>query len=384
MLGFRWLATQAGAPDDSRYQEAVDHLADVNRVVLQNFPKPNDQFQEPRAALQQYVDDWLRRRTSNRVVVMVHGFDFDVSKFSADTGQATGAADDPYNRVFAQPGHELAPVRPESWLPIVGETDEAGTQLADCAIAFGWDSDYSFFGPHGCLENGYQYAALDVAPTAARALASVLASLRGKDLQVDLLAHSLGTRVTCQALRRLAGAGIANLLHRVVLLEGSEYSVDAYDAVRRHPATEFISIGNQEDDWPPRGAWISHPYRFNGTPPQWVIGYQGIGPFDNLADLQIDRKNVQDWALQHGYTLLSGPAVQGDQTRGEHWAGYIHAGNRALLTDLFRKPELSPAWFRANGAPLGFQYNGYGQLAGVDVPLMPATCEERTRLYRIA
>ena len=233
MLGFRWLATEAGAPDDSRYLTAVDRLADIDRKMLQEFPKVNAAFAAPSPDLQNYVDSWLGRRDLRYVVVMVHGFDYDVSAFNRDTGQPVDPRNDPYNLVFALPGKELAPVKPQSWLPIVGETDDGGNLLADRAIAFGWDSDYSFFGAHACLENGYQYAALDVAPLAGRALATLIATLRDKGMAVHVLSHSMGTRVTCQALRQLADAGITNIVHRVVLLEGAEYSIDAYDAVRR-------------------------------------------------------------------------------------------------------------------------------------------------------
>ncbi|MDR3538381.1 MAG: alpha/beta hydrolase [Acetobacteraceae bacterium] len=377
MLGFRWLAAYAGAPKDDGYAAAIDRLVAIDRTGLQDFVRGAPPLAPPNVALQQAVDGWLGGRGLRRVVVMVHGFQFDVSALNAEDASATTPADDPFNRVYAAPGHELAPVRPESWLPIAGETDEAGTLLSDCTIGFGWDSDYSFIGESAGLENGFQYALLDVAPLAARALATLIATLQNKGLAVEVIAHSMGTRTACQALRLLADGGLTHLVSQILLIEGSEFSVDAYDAATRLPNTQFYNVGNQHDTWPPLGAKEAHPFRFNGTLAAQVVGYQGIAPLANVADIQIDRRDLRDWAATQGYALQAGPVTVNGVTRAEHWAAYIHADNRRFLRDMLVRPDRSVAWLRDTRAPLGFTYAGYGLLAGVAIPPMPQSREER-------
>jgi hypothetical protein len=372
MLGFRWVFQPAGAPDNDTYINGVDRLCDGAGTPLQGFAKPAAALAPPSALVQGAVDRWLGDRGLDRAVVMVHGFDFRVAPGGAPE-------DDPFQRVYAAPGHQAGdPVQPESWLPIVGETDEAGTPLADCAVAFGWDSLFSFLGDGGCLQSGFQYGCLEVAPLASKALATVLTAFQNKPVRLSVMAHSLGTRTAVQALRRLADAGLDGLVERIVLIEGSEFSVDAFDAARRLPTTAFFNIGNQKDHWPPRGAWDCHPFRYNGTAAQRVISRDGVtDDLPNLVDLQLDRGTLRTWATAQGYDLDPTPVTQNGQTREEHWAAYIHAGNRRFIRDLLRAAERTPAWFRANQAPTGFASDTYGGLRGVAIPSLPQTCAAR-------
>jgi hypothetical protein len=379
MLGFRWMATLAGAPDDSRYASAHDTLADHARTPLQALPKAATGAALPTPPLQAAVDTWLAQARRRRVAVMVHGFQFDVSA-NHPGGGPTADLDDPFHRVYAAPGASLGPVQPEVWLPLVGETDEAGNLLEDCAIGFGWDSDYEPLGGYAALENGFQFACLDMAPLAGRALATVLMTLQGKGVAVELISHSLGTRVACQSLRFLADAGITHLVQKVLYIEGSEFTSDAIDAAHRLPGTEFFNIGNQDDRLPPLGAFSCHPFRFNNSSSQFTIAHAGIGKLPNVTDLQIDRQSLLQWAAQQGYALDPRPVTQGIHTSGEHWASYIQPGNRKLLTDIMTRPDRTCAWFRDQAAPLGFSRYGYGPTDGYVIPPMPATAAERRAL----
>ena len=60
---------------------------------------------------------------------------------------------------------------------------------------------------------------------AAQALAAVLGILAAENIQVDVLAHSLGTRLFTQTVAALGGTD--GPLNNVILLDGAEYSVDA-------------------------------------------------------------------------------------------------------------------------------------------------------------
>ena len=376
MLGFRWMATVAGAPDDPAYATASDTLADLDRNTLQELPKAGQAAAVPARATQAYIDAWLPRVAGRRVAVMVHGFEFDVSVNKPDGGRAL-PADDPFNRVYAAPGRSLAVVTPESWLPLVGETTESGEPIGECAIGFGWDSDYALLGGDACLANGFQFACLDMAPLAGRALATVLMALQGKGFAVELISHSLGTRVACQALRCLASQGVTHLVQKVVYIEGSEFTVDAIDCALRMPGTDFFNIGNQDDGLPPDGAFSCHPFRYQYSAEQFTIAHAGIADLVNVVDLQIDRAPLRQWAAAQGWALDPGPVTAGGETRAEHWAGYIHPGNRALLTDIMVRADRPAAWFRDQRAPMGFSRFGYGPALGCSVPVMPATAAQR-------
>ncbi len=376
MLGFRWMAFVAGAPDDRRYAAAHDTLGDIARTPLQLCPKAADGVAVPERSLQEPVDRWLRQGHRRRIVVMVHGSPLRVS--ARDPGGRTlNDRDDPYHRVFAPPGRSLGPVQPESWLPLVGETDDFGSPIEDRAIGFGWDAEHGSPGDYAGLANAFQFACLDIAPLAGRALATLLLTLHGRGLPVEIISHGLGARVACQALRCLADEGITALVRKVLYLEGVEFTADAIDAACRLPDTEFFNIGNQDDLLPPRTAVACHPFRFNNTPSQFIIARHGIGALPNVADLQIDRPALRRWAAARGYALDPSARGDGPQRCEPHWAAYLHPGNRRLLTDIMMRPDRPVSWFREGAAPLGFTRHGYGPTEGYAIPPMPATMAAR-------
>src|SRR5262249_13029453 len=140
MLGVRWIATRAGAPDSDEYETAVDTLCALEDGPLQEFPKRVEETVAAEPKLAAAVAAWAAKAKPQRIGVMVHGFDFDVGDIVNGKVTAGAPEDDPFRRVFAKPGEELADIRPESWLPIVGESD-----AQECAVAFGWDSAAKFF-----------------------------------------------------------------------------------------------------------------------------------------------------------------------------------------------------------------------------------------------
>lgn len=376
MLGFRWMACVAGAPDDVRYAAAHDTLADSARRPLQHCRKAASGVAAPEPSLRQHVDQWLHGSTRRRVAVMVHGSRLGVSERHPGGGPAQDR-DDPFNRVFAPPGRSLGPVQPESWLPLVGETDDFGSPIEDCAIGFGWDAEYESIGDYAGLANATQFACLDMAPLAGRALATVLLSLLGNNVPVDIISHGLGARVACQALRCLADEGITHLVQKVLYMQGAEFTADAIDAARRLPGADFFNVGNQDDLLPPGTAVACHPFRFNNTRSQFIAARDGIGALPNVADLQIDRAVLRRWAAARGYALDPSAGGEGTHRCPPHWAVYLHPGNRRLLTDIMTRPDRPVAWFRDGAAPLGFARDGYGPTEGYAIPPMPATAAAR-------
>lgn len=371
MLGFRWIAQHAGAPDSPAYRTAVDELHGSDGTPLLALPKTASGLPEPGATLTACVADWLNRRGKGRAVVMVHGFDFDPGS-DVDPGNA----DDPYNGVYANPTVSGR----ESWLPIVGETDEAGNPLADIAVAFAWTSvgSMSQYGS-ACWSNLYQYPVFDLAPLAARALAAVIRTLVDAGVPVDVFAHSLGTRTATEAIGVLAANGYAAAVGRAMLLGGAQFSVDARDALAS-ATTNVFSFASQSDPvlkW--GGITGCAPYREMATQEARVIGRDGMEATARWIDLQCDRTPAQQgtsfnawFQARYGATLTDKP-----DERGPHWAYYRQPGNRVILSKMLVQAGLTPPAMRADGVIDGVvRAGGYGDLTA-PVPPTPQTCAER-------
>lgn len=371
MLGFRWIAQHVGAPDSPAYPTAVDELRDYDGNALLPLPKTATGLPEPSEALTRCVSAWLAKRGKGRVVVMVHGFDFDPSA-TVDPDNN----DDPYNGVYANPTVSGR----ESWLPIVGETDEAGNPLADIAVAFCWTSigSMSQYGS-ACWSNLYQYPVFDLAPLAARALAAVIRTLVDQGVPVDVFAHSLGTRTATEAIRLLAANGYAAAVRRAILVGGAQFSVDARDALAG-ATTDVFSFASRSDPvlkW--GGVTGCHPYRLVATQEARVIGRDGMEPTAHWIDLQCDRTPAQQsvgfnawFQARYGATLSDTP-----DERGAHWAYYRQPGNRVILAKMLTQDGLTPPSMRADGVIEGVvRPGGYGDLTA-PVPPTPMTCAAR-------
>jgi hypothetical protein len=319
------------------------------------------------------VTEWVGRRGNGRCVVMVHGYAYDPSD-DADED------DDPYQRVFGRPGETFG--EGESWLPIVGETDDDGGDLADIAVGFGWTSrvDMAEYA-HAGWNNPYQYAALDLTVEASLTLALLIRALSDAGLTVDVLAHSLGTRTTVQALRRLGETDAGGAVRRAVLMAGSEFSLDTRDAMKA-VTTDVYNFVIEDDfvlNWGAEEA--CHPFRRVNATESRVIGAGGMAPSADWLDLQLDRRRRERrsefdaWFEDLGYELSPEPT----RGRGQHWAHYLHDGNRALMRDILANDQMTLRWFRENGVIEGVTHPRYAILEGA-VPHTPQTSDERRRI----
>ena len=270
-------------------------------------------------------------------------------------------------------------------MPLAGECDELGGNRHDVAIAFAWLSsgtlnDYST----ACWSNAYQFAVLDLAPLCASALATVLAHLAGTGTKIRILAHSLGTRVTTQAIGLLQQAGHQTSIDRAIFLGGAEFCVDAA-AVFAGCSFDVINVGSRADAVLHLGAEQGcHPVRPNNSLSACVIGREGLGANPRWLDLQLDSAAVVTW-------FASGAAPTGQRyaldARAEdevhphatlnHGAYYTNVGNRLLVRDLVQDPRMTVAGLTAAGVPNGFASIVYGQLNNQPVPPTPLTCAER-------
>ena len=384
MLQLIYSATAAGAPN--QYGDATDTLRAGNGSILQEFPKAQPGFAAPAAGLAARIDAWLEGRGAqlgrvggpDPVVVMVHGYLF-------DPGSADPNASSPFGSVYGLPpavSHHM------SWLPLVGECDDSGQNLAENAIAFAWKSQAGLFEyGNACWSNSYQYAAFDLATLAARALAATLAYLATKpDLKVRVLAHSLGTRTFTQSIGLLEGRMLANL-ERAVLLDGAEFCVDAahnfagcgFDVFNITSGTDEVLRSGAEQ--------FCHPIRGVGELEACVIGREGLGGNDRWLDLRLDNALLARWLTNGGvpsggsYNISSVADENSHPSAGlGHWACYTNDGNRKLVRDLLLSDSMTVASLGESGVPSGTGLPTYGKFNGVPVPPTPQTNTDRLRI----
>jgi len=248
--------------------------------------------------------DWLKLRfrigATDRPVVLVHGFDYDPRARSLDNPHWQGAEG---LGSFARWRRDLAPDR----TPRLG---------------FGW---YSV--PAGLLGvlaawrhrrwNRYRYA-WDLAAEAGQALSVMLRRLGGP---VDVLCHSLGSRVVIEALT----AGTAVPVQNVVFMNGAEFAVPAGLCARANSHIRFVNLVVVADEVLAKLDTAFAPVSGQGPP----IGLEGLSPKapDNWIDIALDHSEVQLWGASHGWHL------QGDNPKkyADHWFTFRHAGNHGLI-----------------------------------------------------
>jgi len=377
VLILRYATVPAGAPDS--YGNAADPLQDANHLTLQQFPKAEDEAPPANPALASTIDTWLARRPkpNNPVFVLVHGYQYDPGSPQVSQG------DTPFDSVYGSPpivAYNL------SWLPLVGECSNAGAPGDDNAIAFCYDSKPTPAQAQAAgWDHNYQHAALDYAPLAARALATVLAHLGTRPVTIRILAHSLGTRTTSQAIRLLRGRVPGNL-DRVVLLDGAEFCVDA--AASMLGQINVINIVNGADkvlDWLGESAFDK--LRPNNSLEARVIGRDGLCDHDRWLDLQLDNPALIRWLADAkaptGRIYRIDPRGLDGHHVGEfllHWNCYTLDANRDLVTDLLQSDRMTIAALRAAGVPGGTNAAAHGTFVGRSVPPTPQTLLDRRNL----
>lgn len=378
MLKLIYDPVDAGAP--SQFGDAIDVLRDDNHNVFQRYPKAQAGFVPAEPGLAAAIDAWLATRSNPAapVVVMVHGFLFDPTK-NNDTGP-----DSPFSLVYGYP----PTIRyRQSWLPLVGECDQNGGNRAENAVAFAYRSEAgaSAFNAAG-WNNDYQYAVFDLAPLAARALASVLAYLGTKPITLRVLAHSLGTRTFSQSIRLVRARMPANL-DRAVLLDGAEFCVDAAANFAGCPFDVFNVTNRTDFVLRAGGGQFCHPMRLTGTPCACVIGYDGLGGNDRCIDLQLDSTELRAWFAAgnapDGIPYQIDPKAE-DESHPfaglDHWSCYTNDGNRALVHDLLSSVLMTGAQLKAHGAPVGTNSKMFGRFNGQTIPPTSQSRVDRQRL----
>jgi hypothetical protein len=391
MLKLVWTPGAAAAPDENTYKQAVDTLTAryADQSAVASFPRDAAAHIRGLVELAGVIKAWLGARTvpSAAPKLMLHGYDY-------DPRHVGDPAYDPFTLVYGYPGTGGPDAR-LSWLPLVEECDDRGSRRQETAIAFAWVSTGSLaeYAAAGWSES-YQYACVDLAHLAAQALAAVLGILAAENVPVDVLAHSLATRLFTQT---VAALGRENgTLNSVILLDGAEYSVDAA-ATFAGRAFNVVNVTNEVDAvLADAGEQFGDPSRVPGSIGSCSLGRYGLGTLmswfgvatypPNWVDISLDRRDVQAWFKAHGGYTLTATASDNVHPSGNlnHWACYTEVGNRAWLTDLLWKPLLDGgALARIEDLPKGVLSSSQPVFAGVGIPrTTPMTMAERIRYQR--
>jgi hypothetical protein len=381
MLRLVWETEHAGAPDNKDYKAAQDALwLKGGAAPLQGIAKTSKGVVALNQAAGGAVRDFAAGLPADRrAVVLVHGYAFEPDP---DSDVDEVAEDDPYEGVYSEQ-HARDPEQAgiggyirNSWLNFVDP---------ERAVAFAWTSTGSF-GDYGkaCWTNPYEYAVLDIAPGAAKALAGTIAALADQGRQIDVVAHSLGTRTAMRALDLLGRAGRRGDVQRAILLSGAEYSLDAKQAARQVDTDAFNFM--IRDDWVLK--WGASELgggglRPNNTVQARVIGRDGVQPSDRWLDLRLDHADPEDRAQFRAWFKARhmNPSAE-PKHRGAHWTAYLNAGNQRMLKRILDDPEITAARWLEEGVPDGGGWFNYGRNLKGRPPTTPQTCRGRKQAQK--
>ncbi len=245
--------------------------------------------------------DTLPGSTGSVPVVLVHGFNYDPWQDNSDN-----------NPHFMGPMGKMSTFG--MWRrDLMGDRPSIG--LGWYSVPMGWR------GLLGAIRhsrwNRYRWA-FDLAWEAGGVLGAMLRRLNGP---VDVLCHSLGSRVVFAALAQEAALPVRNLL----VMNGAELAVDAELIARRNPNVRITNLVVRSDRilknfgavFAPKGGLYEYTLGqrpLKNAPPKWT-------------DIDLDDLLTQTWGRQYGWDL------RGDNpdSKGDHWFTYRHDGNKGMI-----------------------------------------------------
>ena len=259
---------------------------------------------------------WLglcQRARGTVPVVLVHGFGYDPWATSDDNPHYLYQSGLGKISTFGRWRRDLTPER--------------------VAIGFGWYSvPFGWRGLWGSIRHGrwnrYRYA-WDLAWEAGGVLAVMLRCLDGP---VDVLCHSLGSRVVLAALAQERELPVRNIL----FMNGAEFAKPARIEAMANSHIRFVNLVVKEDDVLSKLDTHFAPVSGQGMP----IGLDGLGGAapENWIDIALDDPRVQAWGESHGWHL------QGDNPEqyADHWWTYKNKGNQGLILAALNGEILNP------------------------------------------
>ncbi len=319
----------------------------------------------PKSDLRRYLVHELNTKAQQLgdqpLLLMVHGFLFDPRQTVSPNPEDT---DNPHSRLYHfHDGDQDREIRhhTSSWPLWMGFDPADMTGTSGLAVAFGWQSQPGF--ATSLIEHfeNFYARAYGQAELASWLLVNVIAELAEHlpTKPVDILCHSLGSRVVIRAIATLAKLRpeLISRLGQVIILGGAEYVVEAQLMMRRlyesgsASLPSFYNIVSRENDVLDKLGENFGPRTFGNTN---VIGHNGLDvkfPGGHWIDIQIDKDAMQDWAHQkHGLS------ISGDRPGNvwDHWYYYTYRDNMALYKKILRERNaMSITNLRAAGIPEG-------------------------------
>lgn len=223
----------------------------------------------------------------------------------------------------------------KDWSDMLGET------INPCPW---YSSPLGLAGEMRAIENGfadqYAYAFKQLAVATGVSLSKVLIA---GNVEVDIIAHSLGTRVVNIALGEMKRLNIASPVRRVLFLDGAELAINCTGA---YPSdTTVLNIVVREDLVLKDLGSVFNDEKIGGC-----IGYDGLFNNTQWHDIILDDPGTGKKALDtFGWTLsasprhrrVSGNVLQDLRNLGDHWSSYSTPGNEYLYRAWFRGGDLS-------------------------------------------
>ena len=187
-------------------------------------------------------------------------------------------------------------------------------------VGFTWFSNPGLWNAwrHGYLGR-YKYTWV-LAEQASDRLASLIAASQDK---VDIVCHSLGSRVTMLALQRISNVS------RVLILNGAEYSTTGEAVARACPEVKFYNVVVPADDVLGTVARFApgHDWKFLGS-------HGLVSAPSNWQDLRLDDEGslAQGRAKELGLPI---PAGDNPHQVGDHWYSYENEDNWPVYRAIF-------------------------------------------------
>jgi len=139
----------------------------------------------------------------------------------------------------------------------------------------------------------------------------------------NMIAHSLGTRVALQTIKKRAD------IRTAILLNGAEYSSTAAN-IAEHSTTDIHNMYVHEDDVLLNFGRLAPPLFGEDI----FIGQAGLGmKVNNWKDYQLDSKEIREWGKQYGYDL----AGDNPKKLSDHKYSYTWLPNWDLYRDILTK-----------------------------------------------
>ncbi len=242
---------------------------------------------------------WNLLSTEDTPVILVHGFHYDPWALDYDNPHFVGPLGDV--STFGLWKRNLVPDRN--------------------SIGFGWYSLPRGF--HSWIKawihrryNPYRYS-FDLAWEAGGVLASMISEIG----EVDVLCHSLGSRVVLAALDQVKDLPMRNL----VIMNGAELAIDGERVAKKNPQANITNLVVRSDRVLKHVGAIFAP---KGGLYEFTLGQRPLkNAPPNWKDVDLDHLGTQAWGRKKGWDLQG----NNPDSIGDHWFTYKHPGNRGLI-----------------------------------------------------